>query len=105
MSDPLRGRVALIVGGTRGIGAAISRRMAADGASVAMIHLSRSDDAARLAVELESAGAQILVTRADVADPPALLDAIGAVFERFGRIDILVNNAGLAVTGPLDGLC
>lgn len=102
MSEPLRGRVALIVGGTRGIGAAISRRMAADGASVAMIHLSRSDDAARLATELEAAGTQVLVTRADIADPAALLAAIEAAFARFGRIDILVNNAGLAVTGPLE---
>jgi len=102
LSGPLRGRVALIIGGTRGIGAAISRRMAADGASVAMVHLDRSDDAARLAKELETAGAEILVTRADVADPVALLDAIEAAFARFGRIDILVNNAGLAITGALE---
>jgi 3-oxoacyl-[acyl-carrier protein] reductase len=102
LSEPLRGRVALIIGGTRGIGAAISRRMAADGASVAMIHLTRSDDAARLAIELEAAGAEVLVTRADIADRAALLDAIEAAFARFGRIDILVNNAGLAVTGPLE---
>jgi 3-oxoacyl-[acyl-carrier protein] reductase len=98
----LRGKVALIVGGTRGIGAAISRRMAADGASVAMIHLGRTEDAARLAQELETAGAEAFVIQADVADPTALEGAIDAVFERFGRIDILVNNAGLAVTGPIE---
>jgi 3-oxoacyl-[acyl-carrier protein] reductase len=94
--------VALIVGGTRGIGAAISRRMAADGASVAMVHLSRSDEAGRLAGALEAAGAEAMAIKADVADPHALLDAIDAVFQRFGSIDILVNNAGLAITGPLE---
>lgn len=92
----------MIVGGTRGIGAAISRRMAADGASVAMVHLGRSDEAKSLADALETAGAEILVIRADIADPVALRDAIDAVFARFGRIDILVNNAGLAITGPLE---
>ena len=102
MSDSLRGRVALVVGGTRGIGAAISERMAADGASVAMIHLSRSAEAARLAAKLAAGGTATLAIQADVADPLALSDAIDAVIDRFGRIDILVNNAGLAITGALD---
>jgi 3-oxoacyl-[acyl-carrier protein] reductase len=98
----LNGKVALIVGGTRGIGAAISRRMAADGAAVAMIHLSRADEAAALAAELQAAGTQALALRADVADPAALSEAIDAAVSRFGRLDILVNNAGLALTGPLE---
>lgn len=99
----LNGKVALIVGGTRGIGAAISRRMAADGASVAMIHLSRAGEASALAAELEAAGGQALVIQADVADPAALSRAIDTAFARFGRIDILVNNAGLGITGSLEG--
>lgn len=102
MSASLNGRVALIVGGTRGIGAAISRRMAADGASVAMIHLSRAAEAAALAAMLEAAGTSTVTIEADVADPVALADAIDAVAGRFGRLDILVNNAGLALTGPLE---
>ena len=102
MSGPLHGKVALIVGGTRGIGAAISRRMAADGASVAMIHLSRSDEAGQLSAELASAGAEALAIQADVADPAALSRAIDIAVERFGRLDILVNNAGLAITGALE---
>jgi 3-oxoacyl-[acyl-carrier protein] reductase len=102
LSANLNGRVALIVGGTRGIGAAISRRMAADGASVAMIHLSRTAEAAALAASLEAAGTSTLTIRADVADPVALADALDAVAGRFGRLDILVNNAGLALTGPLE---
>lgn len=102
MSANLDGKVALIVGGSRGIGAAVSRRMAADGASVAMIHLSRADEAAALAAEIEAAGTKTLVIQADVADPAALSDAIDATVGRFGRLDILVNNAGLALTGPLE---
>ena len=99
----LAGKVALIVGGTRGIGAAISRRLAADGASVAMIHLSRADEAAALVAELKAAGTQTMAIQADVADPAALANAIDTAIARFGRIDILVNNAGLAITGPLEG--
>jgi 3-oxoacyl-[acyl-carrier protein] reductase len=98
----LTGKVALIVGGTRGIGAAISRRMAADGASVAMIHRNRSDEADRLATELRAAGADTLTIAADVSDADALGEAIDAVIAHFGRIDILVNNAGVAITGPLE---
>jgi 3-oxoacyl-[acyl-carrier protein] reductase len=102
LSGNLDGKVALIVGGSRGIGAAISRRMAADGASVAIIHLSRAGEAAALAAEIEAAGTMTLVIRADVADPAALCDAIDATMKRFGRLDILVNNAGLSLTGPLE---
>ena len=101
MSGPLHGKVALVVGGTRGIGAAISRRMAADGASVAMIHLGRSDEAGQLAAELAAEGAEAVAIQADVADPAALSRAIDIAVERFGRLDILVNNAGLAITGAL----
>jgi 3-oxoacyl-[acyl-carrier protein] reductase len=93
--------VALVVGGSRGIGAAISRRLAADGCAVAIVHLSRSDEAARLAAELEAGGARALVAAADVADPAALLAAIDLVLDRLGRIDILVNNAGLSVMKTL----
>jgi 3-oxoacyl-[acyl-carrier protein] reductase len=102
MAADLAGRVALIVGGTRGIGAAISRRLAADGAGVAMIHLSRADEAGALVAELEAAGTQAMAIQADIADPAALGRAIDRAFARFGRLDILVNNAGLAITGPLE---
>ena len=100
---PLTGKTALVIGGTRGIGAAISRRMAADGASVAMIHLERSREAELLAGELSEGGAQVMAVRADVADAEALSTAIDRIVERFGSVDILVNNAGLAITGPIGG--
>jgi len=101
LSSPGTRKVALIVGGSRGIGGAISRRMAADGRDVAIVYRSRSDEAARLGSELEAVGAGVLLVEADVADPVALSGAIARAVERFGRIDILVNNAGLAVTGSL----
>ncbi|MDB5722465.1 MAG: oxidoreductase [Alphaproteobacteria bacterium] len=98
----MQGKVALVVGGTRGIGAAIARRLAAEGATLALIHLGRTAEAGRLAAELEAGGAQLLLLKADVGDPSALSGAIDAAIARFGPVDILVNNAGIAVTGPLE---
>jgi 3-oxoacyl-[acyl-carrier protein] reductase len=102
MSGPLQGKVALIIGGSRGIGAAISRRMAADGADVAIIHLSRSAEAHALGEELQRTGIEVVVLQADVANPASLSDALDAAVKQFGRIDILVSSAGLSVTGPLE---
>jgi 3-oxoacyl-[acyl-carrier protein] reductase len=99
---PLDGKIALVVGGTRGIGAAISRRMAKDGASVAIIYLSRFADAESFANELRREGANVHMIRADVSDPKALADAIDEAFSYFGRLDVLVNVAGMAIVGPLD---
>lgn len=102
MPEPVPNKVALVVGGSRGIGGAISRRLAADGCAVAIIHRSRSEEAAELTAELDASGVKVLLLAADVAEPHALTGAIDRVVERFGRIDILVNNAGLSVNGPLD---
>jgi 3-oxoacyl-[acyl-carrier protein] reductase len=101
MTDVSGKKVALVIGGTRGIGAAISRRLAADGCAVAMVHLSRREEAANLAADIHANGAQALVLCADVSDPHALAASIDQTLEHFGRIDVLVNNAGLGVTGPL----
>lgn len=101
-APPLHGKVAIVIGGTRGIGAAISRRMAADGAAVAMVHLSRSAEAAQLASELQAAGTEVMTIQADVTDPETLCGAIDCAAARLGRLDILVNNAGFSITGPLE---
>lgn len=102
MTQRLDGKVALVIGGSRGIGAAIGRRLAAEGAAIGFTYLGRVDAADAHADDLRAAGAAMLAIRADAADPAALTQAIDAVVDRFGRIDILVNHAGLAITGPLD---
>lgn len=98
----LAGKVAVVVGGARGIGAAVSRRMIADGASVAIIYLSRSDQAEKLASELRAEGGSVLLAQADASEPIALADAMDVSFEHFGRLDVLVSVAGMAIVGPLD---
>ncbi|WP_296948163.1 3-oxoacyl-ACP reductase family protein [uncultured Massilia sp.] len=94
-------KIALVTGGSRGIGAAIVRRLAADGATVAFTYASAADRARLLADELEAAGARVLALRADSGDPDAVRGAVAATVEAFGRIDILVNSAGILVHKPL----
>ena len=98
----LDGKVAIVIGGTRGIGAAISRRMAADGASVGMIYLSRSSDAERLAEELRAGGTDALIVQTDAGDGGALTGAIDRIASHFGRLDILVSVTGTTIVGPLE---
>lgn len=97
----LSGKVALVIGGTRGIGAAISRRMVADGAALGVIYRDRVAQAERLERELGAGGASVLMLQADVSQPNAVVDAVEATFRRFGRLDVLVSVAGLAITGDL----
>jgi 3-oxoacyl-[acyl-carrier protein] reductase len=96
VSLPLSGKAAIVIGGTRGIGGAISRGLAARGAAVAMFYQNRGEDAARLAGEI--GGTAI---RCDVSDIAAQDAAIDAAVAKLGRLDILVCNAGLTITGAL----
>lgn len=98
----LTGKVAIVIGGTRGIGAAISRRLAADGAAVAIVYRSRTAEAAALVADLAATGATVLAIRADVAEPAELQRGMDAAIDHFGRLDILVSVAGMSITGPLD---
>ena len=102
MIHDFAGKSALVIGGTRGIGGAISRRLAAGGAAVAMIHRGRTEEAETLLAALRDAGADAMTIVADVSDPAALIAAIDAAAAHFGRLDILVNNAGTAITGALE---
>ena len=97
----LSGPVALVTGGSRGIGAAIARRLAADGTHVALAYRTSVDAAQRVVDELREHGVEAEAFQADVADATAAADLIDRVVERFGRLDVLVNNAGVYLTGPV----
>ncbi|MCC2960358.1 SDR family oxidoreductase [Massilia sp. IC2-278] len=102
MSTPLQDKIAFINGGSRGIGAAIARRLAHDGAVVALTYRDSAAAAEALAADIEAAGGRALALRCDAADPASLRDAIDSVAAQLGRIDILVNNAGVFRAGTID---
>jgi 3-oxoacyl-[acyl-carrier protein] reductase len=101
MTGALTGKVAIVIGGSRGIGAAIVRRLSADGAKVGFTFLQSGKLATELRGALEATGGEALAVQADSADPAALTDAIRRIAARFGRIDILINNAGIAIAGSI----
>ncbi|BBD60259.1 short-chain dehydrogenase/reductase SDR [Nostoc sp. HK-01] len=102
MNQPLIDKVALVTGGSRGIGAAIAKRLAQEGAAVAFTYTSSSQKAEDLAQAIQAAGGQALAIRADSADVEAVKNAIAQTVKTFGRLDILVNNAGVAALAPID---
>ncbi|MEG0191720.1 MAG: SDR family oxidoreductase [Stenotrophomonas sp.] len=95
MTSPAALPVALVTGGSRGIGAAISRRLAADGHAVVINYAGRRDEAEALAAELTTHGGHAVALQADVADPQAVQALFGAIEARFGGIDVVVNSAGV----------
>jgi 3-oxoacyl-[acyl-carrier protein] reductase len=97
----LEGRVALVTGGSRGIGAAISLRMAAEGAIVAVNYAGNAIAAADVVARITAMGGTAEAFQADVSDPAACATLAAAVLERFGHIDVLVNNAGITRDGLL----
>jgi 3-oxoacyl-[acyl-carrier protein] reductase len=93
------GRVAIVTGASRGIGAAIARRLADDGAAVMIVYRSQSEAAERVAKAIVAEGGRAATIAADLAEPDAAGRMVEATMATFGRVDILVNNAGVAVTG------
>jgi 3-oxoacyl-[acyl-carrier protein] reductase len=93
----LENKVALVTGGSRGIGAGIARRLAADGASVVITFTKGADAAASVVKEIEKGGGKAIAIRADAADAAAVTAAVEKTVSTFGRLDILVSNAGTAV--------
>jgi 3-oxoacyl-[acyl-carrier protein] reductase len=102
--NELAGKVALVTGGSRGIGAATARRLALDGAAVALTYATNADKAQGVAKQIDADGGQALVIHADNADPGAVTAAVEQTVREFGRIDILVNNAGIVAGGPLEDM-
>lgn len=97
----LAGKVALVTGGSRGIGRAICVALGQRGAKVIINYASREDAAREAATAVEAAGGQAAISGFDVADAAAVTDAIKAIGKDHGGLDILVNNAGVAINGLL----
>ncbi|MGF6645098.1 SDR family NAD(P)-dependent oxidoreductase [Paraburkholderia sp. GAS82] len=97
----LTGKVAIIFGGSRGIGAAAARRLANDGANVAVTYVSAPERAAETVGAIEAAGRTGLAIEADSADPAAIEAAVAQAVDRFGRLDIAVVNAGILLLGDV----
>jgi 3-oxoacyl-[acyl-carrier protein] reductase len=100
----LLGRTALVTGGSRGIGAAISKALARAGATVAINYRERADDANRLVDSIAKADGRAIAISADVSQTSAVANMVERVKSELGSVDILVNNAGIAITRGIDDL-
>jgi 3-oxoacyl-[acyl-carrier protein] reductase len=102
MNHQLENKRALVTGGSRGIGAAIVKRLAREGAHVALTYVSKPDQANETAKAAQALGVQAIAIQADSADAKAVVAAVERTVRELGGIDILVNNAGIGVIAPID---
>lgn len=102
MTQSLNGKAALVTGGSRGIGAAIAKRLAADGARVAITYAKDANSASAVVKGIEAAGGKALAIKADAADIKAIQAAVEETVAVFGQLDVLVNNAGTAIPKPFE---
>jgi 3-oxoacyl-[acyl-carrier protein] reductase len=102
MPKELEGKSALVTGGSRGIGAAIAKRLAAGGAKVAITYTKGADAAASVVSTIERAGGTAIAIQADAADPAAVKAAVDKTVATFDRLDVLVNNAGTAIPNTFE---
>jgi 3-oxoacyl-[acyl-carrier protein] reductase len=96
----LKDKVVLVTGASRGIGAAIAKRLAAEGANVAITYAKDANAAENVVKAIKSSGRKALAVQADAADSNAVKSAVEQAVKTFGRIDVLVNNAGTAIAKP-----
>src|SRR5262249_2546931 len=102
MSQSLKNKRALVTGGSRGIGAAVVKRLASAGANVALTYSSSPDQANEIVTAAQAFGVQAIAIQADTADANAVVAAVERTVAELGGIDILVNNAGIGVFAPID---
>lgn len=100
-SNELKGKVALITGGSRGLGTATAFALAEQGVDVAISYVASAEKAEAVVRDLESTGVRAIAVRSDQADPSAAEPLVDAVVSHFGKLDILVNNAAITVQGQL----
>jgi len=97
----LTGKIAIVFGGSRGIGAAAARRLAREGADVALTYVSAQEQAAKTVTAIEATGRTGLAIKADSADPEAIEAAVAQTVDHFGKLDIAVINAGILLRGDV----
>jgi 3-oxoacyl-[acyl-carrier protein] reductase len=98
----LSNKVALVTGGSRGIGAAIARRLSSDGARVAITYAKDATSASEVVKAIEASGGKAIAIKADGGDPAAVRAAVTETIKIFGQLDVLVNNAGTAIPKPFE---
>src|SRR5258706_8110346 len=97
--QPLKDKIALVVGGSRGIGAGIARRLAEDGAGIALTYAAAADKAHELVQQIAAGGVRAMAIKADSGNEAELRHAVAKTMQQFGRLDILVGTAGVLTRG------